>query len=345
MFQFTTTTVINENKDFVSGKTPLFEGKKGTFNVKRVNNFKVDNILAVYKRPATDPKFAKINFTIPGTLKAGFYRIALYVRLSGNNNSYYANDFVFKGKPFYIEFEVKTDNETATDVASRIVENAKKYMTMVYENDLLKVSSSAATLSIEAIDEYQRITRADFQKFNPDGGIEAMGGHMGEFQTIEPKASVVEKGAEGFGTYSYLIKDLRLPTAANTRWTRIVRDETPIPGAKYNQYTLYYCVNRGIMGGDAVGEVVKSRTSHVFYVKEDLVSAFESALTTAGVTSVTVTDGTPTADLPTSTEKDLKAGNGITISEDTISVKIDGDTLTSSAAGLKVADGKFSPAE
>jgi hypothetical protein len=107
MFQFTTTTVINENKDFVSGKTPLFEGEKGTFKVKRVNNFKVDNILAVYKRPATDPKFAKITFTIPGTLKAGFYRIALYVRLSGNNNSYYANDFVFKGKPFYIEFEVK----------------------------------------------------------------------------------------------------------------------------------------------------------------------------------------------------------------------------------------------
>jgi hypothetical protein len=98
------------------------------------------------------------------------------------------------------------------------------------------------------------------------------------------------------------------------------------------------------MGGDAVGEVVKSRTSHVFYVKEDLVSAFESALTTAGVTPVTVTDGSPTADLPTST-MDLEAGNGINISGDTISVKIDGDTLSSSAAGLKVADGKFSPAE
>lgn len=85
-----------------------------------------------------------------------------------------------------------------------------------------------------------------------------------------------------------MIKDYRLPTASNTRWNKIVQDETPVVGAKYNQYTIVQCVNRGIMGGDAVGEVVKSKTTHVFFVKQDLASAFETELAKIGtVTAVT----------------------------------------------------------
>jgi 2-hydroxy-3-keto-5-methylthiopentenyl-1-phosphate phosphatase len=79
-----------------------------------------------------------------------------------------------------------------------------------------------------------------------------------------------------------MIKDYRLPTAANTRWTKIIQDETPVVGAKYNQYTIVQCVNRGIMGGDAVGEVAKSKTTHVFFVKQDLATAFEAELAKIG---------------------------------------------------------------
>jgi hypothetical protein len=52
------------------------------------------------------------------------------------------------------------------------------------------------------------------------------------------------------------MKDLRLPTAANTRWTAIAKDDMPVFGGHYNEYVIKMCVNRGIMGGDAVGEVV-----------------------------------------------------------------------------------------
>ena len=47
---------------------------------------------------------------------------------------------------------------------------------------------------------------------------------------------------------------------------------------KYNQYIIRYCVNRGIMGGDAVGEVTKSLTTHVFFVNQDIATEFETAL-------------------------------------------------------------------
>ena len=88
----------------------------------------------------------------------------------------------------------------------------------------------------------------------------------------------IEQGKEGFGTYQWILKNLRLPTAARTSWTAINADEAPIIGAKYNEYVIRYCVNRGIMGGDAVGEVTKSLTTHVFYVNQSVSASFETAL-------------------------------------------------------------------
>ena len=125
MFQFTSTTVINTNKDLTTG-LKRYEATENDFTVKRVGKFKKDNVVAIYKRAASEPKKAKITFEIP-SLEAGNYRIALYVRLSGNNNSYYSNDMVFKGKPLYIEFLVKSGDLPAA-VAARIVKNAKKYL-------------------------------------------------------------------------------------------------------------------------------------------------------------------------------------------------------------------------
>ena len=141
-----------------------------------------------------------------------------------------------------------------------------------------------------------------------------------------------------------------------------------MPILVYNQYTIYYCVNRGILGDNAVGDMVKSRTTHVFYVKQDLASDFEAALAKVGTVINVNKTGTPnpgtvvgdidalqkevtqlkaqiatkadTSDLD-SKQDQLTAGDGIDLSGNSVSVKIDGDTLTASVNGLKVTDGKF----
>lgn len=188
-------------------------------------------------------------------------------------------------------------------------------------------------------------------------------------------------GKEGFGTYPYLLHNLRLPTYARRRYLATNEDETPVIGAKYNQYTIHYCTNRGILGDNAVGDLVKSKTTHVFYVKQDLASDFEAALAKVG-TVIEVKPGTKTPDLGSAAgdidalqeevaklktqvaakadkselaakadasalaakQDKLTAGNGIDLTGNTASVRIDGDTLTASANGLKVADGKFAEA-
>jgi hypothetical protein len=300
MFQFTTTTILNSLQDYNdSSKNLIGEVKDGAtvigIHIKRDFKFLAANVEAIYKRAAYDPEMAQatIDLTeVTAPVEDTTFRIAVYIRLSGSQNSYYANDFVFKGKPFYIEFLWRV-GETAANVAKKVIKVAKKYQQMVYEYQLLDITESAGVVTIKGTDEYQTLTKVDLEKFDVNAGPWQDGGHVGEFipvDTLDEESvyhtgdvvTLVKQAKQGFGTYRNMIKDYRLPTAANTRWTKIIHDETPVVGAKYNQYTIVQCVNRGIMGGDAVGEVAKSKTTHVFFVKQDLATAFEAELAKIG---------------------------------------------------------------
>lgn len=294
MFQFTTTTVINSNEDYTSGLKPLWsaqeakDGKPANMNVKRHLKFIKDNVVSITKAEYTAPKFAKATLDISALGKTeGNFRIAMYIKLAQSSaNSYYANDLVFKGKPFYVEFVWKK-GEQAADVAKKIKDTVKKYMLTVYEKDLVKVSVNGTKVVIDGIDEYQRFSRVDIEEYVKDlttplpGTFEVIKSALTEDHKKDAEYDekfTIEQGVEGFGTYQWILKNLRLPTAARTSWTAINADEVPVIGAKYNEYIIRYCVNRGIMGGDAVGEVTKSLTTHVFYVNQNVSAQFEAAL-------------------------------------------------------------------
>ena len=327
MFNWTTTTLINEYVGYPGGfivddaliarsgntLTNAMKGEKVRWYVDKTDandpvlrvgrhfRFAASNVVAVYKREHNDPELAKVNIDLTPITEAGFYRIAIYVRLSqGSQDSYYANDFVFKGKPFYIEFQVKQAQlADKAALAKKVVAIAKKYMNLQYEYPLLTITADGTKVVIEATDEYQRFKVVELQElsegFNPDcchpldvyEPIDSLDPESDAYQgnivyAQDATDHHLLKGKEGFGTYRQITKDLRLPTAANTRWTRIAADETPQLGGKYDEYVIYMCVNRGVMGSDAVGDLVKSRTTHVFYVLHDgctdLIEDWETAL-------------------------------------------------------------------
>lgn len=293
MFHFTTTTIINSNQDYTSGLKPLWsaqlakDGEPANLNIKRHLNFKKPNVLSITKAEYTEPKFAKATLNIQSLGKTeGNFRIAMYIKLAQSSaNSYYANDLVFKGKPFYIEFVWK-NGEDASDVAQKIKDTVKKYMLTVYEKDLVKVTVEGSKVIITGIDEYQRFARVDIEEYVKEespmfGTYEVIKSALTSDHKDDPEYDqdfTIEQGVEGFGTYQWILKNLRLPTAARTSWTAINADEVPIIGARYNEYIIRYCVNRGIMGGDAVGEVTRSLTTHVFYVNQAVATDFETAL-------------------------------------------------------------------
>ena len=305
MFQFTTTNVINSNKDYTTGK-PLWSAqeaaldKPASLNVKRVSKFLGPNVVSIYKAEANDPEMAKVTIDlsqINGT-DGESYRLSVYIGLTqASQESRYANDLILKGKPFTVDFVWKT---SAADVAKNLVKIINKYAVMVYGEKLLNVSYSGAYLTIEAVNEYQRFRKVNIEKFDKDAYF-----GRGEYNAVRTLEDLSEQdssaaltgtvegyfvGKEGFGTYSYLLHNLRIPTAMRTRAFGVNLDENPIIGAKYNQYTIHYCADRGVLGTNAVGDTVKSVTTHVFYVNQSVASEFEEALTkiapTGGIVDV-----------------------------------------------------------
>ena len=215
------------------------------------------------------------------------YRLSVYIGLTqASQESRYANDLILKGKPFTVDFVWKT---SAAEVAKNLVKIIDKYAVMVYGEKLLNVSYSGTYLTIEAVNEYQRFRKVNIEKFDKDAYF-----GRGEYNPVRTLDDLTKQasnaaltgtvegyfvGKEGFGTYSYLLHNLRIPTAMRTRAFGVNLDENPIIGAKYNQYTIHYCADRGVLGTNAVGDTVKSVTTHVFYVNQSVASEFEEALT------------------------------------------------------------------
>lgn len=302
MFQFTTTNVINSDKDLTTGEA-LWTTEKDVFSVKRVANFKKENISAVYKRKAADAEMAKITINLNGKGNQGdTLRLAIYLGLTqASQDSRYSNDLIYKGKLFSVDFVVAN---SAENTATKLVKTINKYSVLVYGEKLLKATSNGNYLTIEATTEYQRFRKLTIDKYEDDTTKYPYSGHYKTLFDLNDwitnntnikntNAEVTDseegyfEGKEGFGTYSYLLHNLRLPTSMRTRAFGVNQDETPVVGALYNQYTIHYCVNRGVLGTNAVGDTVKSVTTHVFFVNQDLTDFEKKLETIAPITEVT----------------------------------------------------------
>ena len=301
MFKYSVTSVINTINDYATG-LPLFEGLDGgaqadgtvlenRLKIRRGLEFKKSNVQAIYHRgyrAAVNPEYKVALDTVAAT--PGIYRISLYVTLSGSQDERYANTRVLKGKPIFVEFEVTAKENTAALVANKVIAITKKYLQMVYEDKIINIVNDSTTgIIIKGISGEQRFSKVALEKWENNDWTtldESINGVAGT------KITVTAIGDNGFGTYRNIIKDLRLPTAANTRWTHIVQDEIPVLGGEYDQYTIMYCVHRGVLGSDAVGDDVTSITEHVFYVKSDVKVDWEAALAKLGTVTEVDAAGT-----------------------------------------------------
>lgn len=350
MLNYTTTTIVND------GATVFADATKKLFRVKfgpeLFNDGTIHKACLVKKQAYVAPVKATATVSLPSA--EGIYRIAMYIRLRNNNNPYFSNEWVFKGKPLYVEFN-------GGDSAADIVARAKKYMLAQYGYNLVDFSAGSATAAQPAVlyadeteynaakgtsldaaafaalsDEEKTKTPAvaaadapliitahdQWEMFvdqdNNDGvrveklatvdmaGNVIAAGAVANSPTHEAfvpdtTATVtIDNGNEAFGDFAHIVKDLRLPTAANRRWQGIAEgdvmgdepnDDKPLPTGKYTQYTIQYTSERGVLQQSALGGLGISRTVHVFYVESGAVSVFESALSTSTIGTSEVAGG------------------------------------------------------
>lgn len=305
---FQTQTIINSNLDpdssklngkgtdntylFKSGKTNIDGVEVDALKIKRDFVFVKNCVKAIRKRAGYNAVMCKatIDFadtTLLAALKAGgaktYCRLDIYLGVEGAEPYIYSTPWVQKGMPFWIEFTVKQADEAAT-IAKNVADMLKKNHVFLCDKDLINVSVSGGKLILEGATEYQRFRKIEISTFDAYDDYADKVAELDPTKTTATDIKLDERGKNSFGTYSQIIKDLRLPTAANYQWTHIRQVETPIVGAIYNQYIIEYEAPATNDGLHAVGQRMTSHTVHVFWVKNDagLISAWETALGTVG---------------------------------------------------------------
>ena len=287
MFNWTTTTLINELpffNDKEDGKLRigkhLFE-KRWVESIRKAKGHKMELCEASLD-------LAKVKEAVGDAQVARLY---IYVGLEGSEESIYANDWYRKGMPLSVSFAVGE----AADMAKAIVDTVKKFNVFTKVKKVLDVTAEGAVLTIKGTHEYQRLQKVAI--------LVGDGGMLGEEKTVlswdlsearyaateegmgadayvaQTGVTLVNPGVNGFGTYSQLLKDLRLPTANHNHWLSVQKDEMPVVGAVYTQYIInYYAPSTANPSFTAVGNRSMSETTHVFWVREELVADWEAVL-------------------------------------------------------------------
>lgn len=323
MFNFTTQSVYN-NIVVQTGATPVaganvIVNSTGTpfirigntrFN-KPTGQEKLSYGLTLQAKKPTPESLASVTFDMEqiriqneSTTKELTGRIVLYITLSMNSqDSFYANDLVYKGKPIFIEFPVKKD-DTAPVIAAKVVKNANKYFALTVGGEkIVNVTNNSGKVTIEGVNGYQQFTKAILQKFDAEASTVDCCTYKGDYIDVVTGVPVIYKldengsvnigttpkklaedstaaalsanevaikpGLEAFGDYNWIIHNLRLPTMANTHFFSPTQGELPAIGQVYSQFIITMCKERDGISGEIVGARAKSVTTHVFYVAGD----------------------------------------------------------------------------
>jgi hypothetical protein len=223
---------------------------------------------------------------LPSGATKAYCRLDIYLGVEGAEPFIYSTPWVQKGIPFWVEFTVTANNKA--NIAQHVADMIKANNLFQIDKDLLNVEVVAPAsgntptnkLKLTGATEYQRFRNIEISVFDAtsDDAEKVASLKNGDFATD------YVFGKNGFGTYSQIVKDLRLPTIENSHWLHIRQAETPIVGAIYNQYIIEYAAPASNEGLACVGQKLESHTTHVFWVKQDteLVTAWETALGKVG---------------------------------------------------------------
>ena len=274
MFNWTTTTLINEipftkvDGEKVRIGKHLFE-KRWVECIRKAEGKTVELCSA-----ALD--MAKVKEALEAA-EAKVARLYLYVGLDGSEESIYANDWYRKGMPLSVSFTVAD----AAVMADAIVDTVNRFNVFTKVKKVLDVKADGSKLIVNGTHEHQRLQKIQVLVDAGYGEEVAVVDYELNRPGKEATGFVLDvvAGRNGFGTYSQLLKDLRLPTAVHNHWLSVQKDEMPIVGALYTQYIInYYAPSTANPSFTAVGNRSMSETTHVFWVKSDLVPAWEEVL-------------------------------------------------------------------
>ena len=307
MFDFTKEVVINNGKQVakVTGAT----GDK--FRVHGVGDYHAKYVVEGrgYKTEAQDGALAVLNINAADMIAAisnEQKHFTLNIELSLDRDArgdWGASVFYFK-KPMLVDGFAANWEEADKELAKLLgtVLTDYKFVHVLTSDDadfateLGVVAPAAGEVAIVGGDYHVKVRKVSLMDYVCDVRCEGSSEEPAVVYAGRPEdapsyfkytPNVVE-----FGTYDYMLHNLRMPTYENYRFTSPAVVEMPMPGVKYTQYTFLYCVPRPGLGGLSVaGQFNHSTTTHVFFVAEDAKADFEAAFDAIEWIEVTPANG------------------------------------------------------
>lgn len=228
--------------------------------------------------PITGTNF-KLVLHAPSAILGQHVQILIELGLDNDYRGDYGSALWYFRKPILVDVVLPEHNEAAAKVIYDAITAA-----IPEEYKFVNTSYSDGNVTIDGSDSYQKVRKVVISRYDCDERcagsseepVEIVNVSAGALKRDNDYVTYTPNNVE-FGTYEYLLHNLRLPTYANLRFTSPSAPEMPVPGVKYTQFSFAYCVPRGIhFGGLSVaGQTNHSTTLHTFFVASSLVTEFK----------------------------------------------------------------------
>ena len=303
MFNFQKEVVINSADQYAIVSAPA-AGKPSAAGTKFPKKLRVHGGGDYFGNYIVDKKAYKTapipgsNFSLVITPQAADFnkhvQILIELGLDSDYRGDYGSALWYFRKPIVVDVMLQDTQDKCAEVIYKAIKAAIP-VEYKFVNVKLNDAGSADTVTVSGSDSYQKVLKVVLSEFYCEERCAGNGSE--EIRTItEMDNSALVTAAPGgwfkytannveFGTYDYIIHNLRLPTYENFRFTSPAAVEMPMKGREYHQFSFAYCVPRQGLGGlSAVGQTIHSTTLHTFYVEDSLAEDFKDKLEEIGVT-------------------------------------------------------------
>lgn len=318
MWNYIKETIINDPSVLVKG-----DGSNGiTSNmvaVKRAGNYDVEKICGkkIYKTVGRDGQAEVFSIDCSGAIKTaatalGVEKVLVHCQMFVATPDKELVEYAYPnyhefGKTILVECAASVD-ESGNAIAEALAKALNDSQSV--DNKTLVATADGATVEVTLTKDYMVVKPENIAvAVWEDTSCDSCQGHFNDVD-ITDDITIDTPQVSAFANYQWIVDNLRLPSYQNVRVGGLFQDERPVPGVLYTQYSFQYKVEKSVPGGlSAVGQVVDSITTHVFYVAASATSAFETAFAacsfdtssmystaTEGATTVTLGDDEKVAD-------------------------------------------------
>lgn len=288
MFEFNREFIINDND-----KGPLKNGARfalegEVLKVGKMVNLEKNKIHAAYRAPyipAVEEQITVPVESLNGTLVISIGQEGRIISLVSDHNAHHTKEYFLNGPS--TTWRSQWERIVAMEDVDRLID--------------ITVSEDNKTLTITAKDCYTRVEKLVFDPAGKDSNgkdlpTQVWTRNPKDTDTLEGVA-FVKRGTEGMGTVARILKNMRLQTAANINPYGFDKDERPIPGGEYDQFTVHYVSERRHQSGEVFGSINQSLVTMIFFVESKVANDFNTMLgTLATVQPVYTNDSNLTDD-------------------------------------------------